>query len=193
MDLERDRSDVFPATSQEPWDLVRAKQRRRFPNASLCTLLEIHCKQFGKIIVRGVSTVGAAAEEQADDFLASVSEGVCAPHGRELARMSWLEFALNPLPDLFATPLDGVKLKVKDALLKRRFTDAHIGVAYDYLTRNDHDIMGGLFGLATCGGRSKTVATRATASTYSRPVTSMTIRIRRIKPPSPPPTNGPPT
>src|SRR6266550_7101928 len=45
------------------------------PNASLWTLLELHRKQFGKIIVRGVSTAGAGAERQIDDFLAAVSEG----------------------------------------------------------------------------------------------------------------------
>jgi len=81
---------------------------------------------------RGVSTAGAAAR-QADDHLAALSEGVIAPHGRELARMSWLEFALNPFPDLFAAPPGGVSAKVKDALLNNRFTDPQIGVAYDRL------------------------------------------------------------
>jgi len=134
------------------------------PNASLWTLLEIHRQQFGKIIVRGVSTAGAAAAQQVDAFLASVREEIGAPHGRELARMSWLEFALNPFPDLFAAPPGGVSAKVKDALLKRRLTDRQIGVAYDYLTRNDHDVMGGMLGLATYGGRINTIAPDATAS-----------------------------
>jgi hypothetical protein len=134
------------------------------PNASLWALLEIHRKQFGKIIVRGVSTAGDDAERQVDDHLAALSEGGLAPHGRELARMSWLEFALNPLPDLFAAPPGGVSAKVKDALLKKRFTDAQIGVAHDYLTRTDHDIMGGMLGLATYGGRINTVARDATAA-----------------------------
>ncbi|HEX3525425.1 MAG TPA: FAD-binding oxidoreductase [Thermoanaerobaculia bacterium] len=134
------------------------------PYASLWTLLEIHRKQFGKIIVRGVSTAGAAAERQMDDHLAALSERVGAPAGRELARMSWLEFALNPLPDLFAAPPGGVSAKVKDALLKRRFTDRQIRVAYDYLTRTDHDVMGGMLGLATYGGAINTVAPDATAS-----------------------------
>ena len=49
--------------------------------------------------------------------------------------MSWLEFALNPFPDLFGVPPGGVSTKVKDALLKKRFADDQIGVAYDYLTR----------------------------------------------------------
>jgi FAD binding domain/Berberine and berberine like len=134
------------------------------PNASLWALLQIHRKQFGKIIVRGVSTAGAAAERQIDDHLAALSEGVVAPHGRELTRMSWLEFALNPLPDLFAAPPSGVSAKVKDALLKKRLTDRQIGVAYDYLTRTDHDAMGGMLGMATYGGRINTVAPDATAS-----------------------------
>jgi FAD/FMN-containing dehydrogenase len=132
--------------------------------ASLWSLLELHRKQFGKILVRGVSTAGAAAERQMDEHVAALSEGVSAPTGREVARLSWLEFALNPLPDLFAAPPGGVSAKVKDALLKRRFTDEQIGVAYDYLTRTDHDIMGGMLGLATYGGRINTIAPEATAS-----------------------------
>jgi hypothetical protein len=134
------------------------------PNASLWTLLEIHRKQFGKIIVRGVSTAVGGAERQVDGHLAALSEGIIAPHGRELARMSWLEFALNPLPDLFASPPGGVSVKVKDALVKKGFTDRQIGVAYDYLTRTDHDVMGGMWGLATYGGRINTVARDSTAS-----------------------------
>ena len=78
--------------------------------------------------------------------------------------MSWLEFALNPFPDLFASPPGGVCVKVKDALLKQRLTDRQIGVAYDHLTRTDRDVMGGMLGLATYGGRINTVATDATAS-----------------------------
>jgi FAD/FMN-containing dehydrogenase len=134
------------------------------PNASLWTLLEMHRKQFGTIIVRGLSTAGAAAERQVEDFLAAMSEEIVAPHGRELARMSWLEFALNPFPDLFAAPPGGVSCKVKDALLKHRFTDEQTSVAYDYLTSADHDVIGGMLGLASYGGRINTVAPDATAS-----------------------------
>jgi FAD/FMN-containing dehydrogenase len=134
------------------------------PSVSLWTLLELHRKQFGKIIIRGVSTVGAAAQAQVDDHLAALGDGVGAPQAKELARMSWLEFALNPFPDLFAMPPGGVRVKVKDALLKKRLTDRQIGVAYDYLTRTDHDVMGGMLGFATYGGRINTVAPDATAT-----------------------------
>ena len=133
------------------------------PNASLWTLLEIHRLQFGKIVVRGVSTAGSA-ERQMNEHLAALGEGVGSPSGREVVQMSWLEFALNPLPDLFAMPPGGVSTKVKDALLKQRFTDRQIGVAYDYLTRTDHDVMGGMLGLATYGGRINTISPDATAS-----------------------------
>jgi aclacinomycin oxidase len=132
--------------------------------APLWTLFEIHRREFGKIIIRGVSTAGVDAERLISDHLGAVSEGVTPPGGVELRRMGWLEFALNPLPDLFAAPPGGVSAKVKDALLRRRLTDGQIGVAYDYLTRTDHDVMGGMLGLATYGGRINTVARDATAS-----------------------------
>jgi aclacinomycin oxidase len=134
------------------------------PNATLWALLEAHRQQFGKIVVRGVSTAGAGAERQMDDHLAALGEGIRPAGGRERARMSWLEFALNPLPDLFAAPPGGVSVKVKDALLKTRLSDRQIGVAYDHLTRADHDVMGGMLGLATYGGRINAVAPAATAS-----------------------------
>jgi hypothetical protein len=134
------------------------------PNASLWTLMQVHRKQLGKIITRGLSTAGDTAERLINEHLAALSEGGSAPKGLELERMSWLEFALNPFPDLFAAPPGGVSAKVKDALLRKRFTDRQIGVAYEYLTRTDHDVMGGMLGLATYGGRINAVAPEATAS-----------------------------
>jgi len=134
------------------------------PNATLWTLLELHRAQLGKIVVRGLSTAGAEAERQVGEHLAALSDGIAAPKGRTLERMSWLEFALNPFPDLFAGPPGGVSIKVKDALLKRAFTDRQIGVAYEWLTRGDYDVPGGMLGFATYGGRINTVASDATAS-----------------------------
>jgi hypothetical protein len=134
------------------------------PNASLWTLFIVHRKQLGKIIVRGLSTLGDAAERQVDGYLAELSDGISAPQNREVTRMSWLDFALNPFPDLFAMPPGGVSLKVKDALLKKPLTDRQIAVAYDYMTRTDYDVLGGAWGFATYGGRINTVAPGATAS-----------------------------
>jgi aclacinomycin oxidase len=134
------------------------------PFASLWSLLAVHRRQLGKIVLRTVSTAGAAADRQAEDHLAALGEGLPAPKAGVTARMSWLEFALNPLPDLFAGPPGGVSAKVKDAVLRRRLTDRQIGVAFEYLTRIDYDVMGGMLGLATYGGRINTVAPEATAS-----------------------------
>jgi aclacinomycin oxidase len=134
------------------------------PNASLWTLLELHRKQFGTLVVRGVSTAGSGAERQYDEYIDALSYGSASPRTRDVARMSWLDFALNPLPDMFAMPPDGVSVKVKDAMLKQRLTDAQIDVAYYHLTRSDYDIMGGVLGFATYGGRVNTVARDATAS-----------------------------
>ncbi len=133
------------------------------PFSSLWTLLELHRKQFGKIVIRGVSTAGPAAELQVEDHLSALREGVGPPKGLELARTSWLEFALNPFPDLFGMPPGGVSMKAKDALLKKRLNDHQIGVAYEHLTRADLDVMGGMLGLATYGGKINTVAPDATA------------------------------
>ena len=136
------------------------------PGATLWTLLEGHRRQFGKIVVRGVSTAGDAAERQANEYLAWLFEGVKHPPRPGVTRMSWLDFALNPFPDLFTMPPGGVSMKGKDALLKKRITDAQIGVVHDYLTRTDHDVMGGMFALATYGGRVNAIAPDATASPH---------------------------
>jgi aclacinomycin oxidase len=94
----------------------------------------------------------------------ALGQGVARPQAQEVARMTWLEFALNPFPDLFAMPPSGVSVKVKDALLRRRFTDRQIAVAYRYMTRSDYNVMGGALGLASYGGRINTVSPDATGS-----------------------------
>jgi aclacinomycin oxidase len=55
------------------------------------------------------------------------------------------------------------KLKIKDALLRRRHTDRQIGVLYEYLTRADVNV-GGAIGFATYGGRVNSVPSDATAA-----------------------------
>jgi aclacinomycin oxidase len=134
------------------------------PHASLWTLIELHRKQLGKIVVRGVSSAGDAATRQIDELLAALGEGTVAPGNREQTRMSWLAFALDPFPDLFAMPPGGVSAKVKDALLRRRLTDRQIEIAYHYLTSADHDVMGGMLGMASYGGAINRVPSDATAS-----------------------------
>jgi hypothetical protein len=152
------------------------------PNTSLWTLLIVHRKQFGKIFIRGISTAGAAADRQIEDYLAVLADGVVAPRSRESARLSWLDFALNPFPDLFTMPPGGVSSKAKDALLKKRLTDRQVGVVYDYMTRTDHDVMGGIFGLATYGGRVNAVAPDATASSQRESIFDTACNVGWIDP-----------
>jgi len=133
-------------------------------SSTLWSLLIVHRQQLGKIVIRGLSTGGAEAERQIDDYLALLGDGCPAPQNREVAQMSWLDFALDPFPDLFAMPPGGVSVKVKDAMLRKPLTDRQIAVVHDYMTRADYDVMGGAFGLATYGARVNTVAPDATAS-----------------------------
>ena len=133
--------------------------------SSLWALLELHRKQYGTIVVRGVTTATAGdATRLTDGHVRLVADALGEPATHERARMSWLDFALDPFPDLFAMPPGGVSVKVKDALLKRRLTDRQIDAAYHHLTRTDADVMGGMMGLATYGGRVNAVAPDATAS-----------------------------
>jgi aclacinomycin oxidase len=134
------------------------------PHASLWTLMEIHRQQFGKIIVRGVSTAGDRAGQQIDDHLAALAVRCPPLRDRNVSRMSWLEFALNPFPDLFTMPPGGVRMKAKDALLKKRFTERQARVAYAHLTNASVDVMGGMLGFATYGGKVNTLPPDATAS-----------------------------
>jgi hypothetical protein len=152
------------------------------PNASLWTLLVVHRQQLGKIILRGVSTAGPGAERQWGEQLASLCTRTSAPNAEESARMSWLEFALNPFPDLFGMPSGGVSVKVKDALLKKQITDRQIDVVYDYMTRTDVDVMGGAFGLASYGGRVNAVSPDATASAHRHSIVDMACNTGWIDP-----------
>ena len=135
------------------------------PYARLFSTLCLNRRQSGKLELKGLSTAGADAERLCDEHLAAINEGVGAPHMRDVVTTSWLVFALNPFPELFKAPgAENASFKIKDAFLRKRFTDRQIAVAYHFLTRTDHDVPGGMLGLATYGGRINTVASDATAS-----------------------------
>jgi len=152
------------------------------PNRSLWTLLMVHRRQVGKIFIRGLSTAGDNAERQINDYLVALSDGLMAPHGLQITTMSWLEFALNPFPDLFAGPPGGVSVKVKDAMLAKPLADQQIDIVYDHMTRTDCDVMGGAFGLATYGGRVNTVPPDATASAQRSSIFDMACNTGWIDP-----------
>jgi hypothetical protein len=60
-------------------------------------------------VVRGLVTdAGADTERLLDHHLAAINQGTGLTHTRQVAASSWLEFALNPFPDLFAIGPGGV-------------------------------------------------------------------------------------
>jgi aclacinomycin oxidase len=133
-------------------------------HAKLFSLLLLRRRPYGKLEMKGLSTAGAAADRLFDEHLAAINDGVGASRTRDVERTSWLAFALNPFPELFKAGAGDALVKVKDAFLRKRFTDGQIGVAYHHLTRTDDDVAGGMLGLATYGGEVNTVAPDATAS-----------------------------
>jgi len=138
-------------------------------SAKLFSIFSMTRPPHGKLTLRGLVTAGAESERALDEHLAAVASGVGASHTREVKRMSWLGFALNPFPDLFAIGPGGVTasqalFKIKDAFFRKPHTDRQIAVMYDYLARRNPEVAGGGVGFATYGGMVNTVAPGATAS-----------------------------
>lgn len=152
------------------------------PDISLWSLLMVHRQQLGKIIIRGLSVDAARGERQIGDYLAALSDGTKTPAGRTVTKMSWLDFALNPFPDLFAMPPGGVSTKVKDAMLKKPLTDKQFAVVHEYMTRSDYNVMGGAFGFASFGGRVNAVSPNATASAQRSSIFDMACNAGWIDP-----------
>jgi hypothetical protein len=67
-------------------------------------------------------------------------------------------------------------------MLKRRLSDRQISVAYDYLTRTHYDVVGGLIGFATYGGRVNTIAPDATASAQRSSILDMACNVGWLDP-----------
>ena len=135
------------------------------PAARLFSILFLHRRQAGTIALRGISTAGDGADRLLDEHLAALNAGVDAPCTVQLETSPWLRFALNPFPELFRAPgAENASFKIKDAFLRRRFTDRQIEVVHRFLTRADVDVPGGMVGLATYGGKVNAVAPDATAS-----------------------------
>ncbi len=134
------------------------------PFARLYSTLFLYRRPAGKLELTGVSTAGAEAERLLDEHLTAINAAVGVPYTRTIETAPWLAFALYPFPDLVKTGTAGAAFKLKDAFLRRRFTDRQIAVIYHYLTAGEHDAVGGLLGMATYGGQTNSVPPDATAS-----------------------------
>jgi aclacinomycin oxidase len=154
------------------------------PMAPLFSVLLFGRPPHGTVTLRGLvaGEADAAAERLVDEHLGALAAGVGVAPTRAHARSSWLGFALNPFPDLFAIGPGGVGasqalFKIKDAFLRKRHTDRQIAVAYDYLTRKYPEVVGGALGFATYGARVNAVAPDATAAAQRQAImtTSYTV------------------
>lgn len=140
----------------------------RSSSATLFSVITAGRRGQGNIELRALSTTRAAAEEQLDTHVAAVGAGVAKAPTRHVERLSWLDFALNPFPHLFAigpvgTSASLAKIKIKDALMRRRHDDRQIAAMHHHLTRTDVNVGGGI-GFATYGGRVNTLAPDVTAA-----------------------------
>lgn len=151
-------------------------------DTSLWSVLIAHRPQIGKVVVRGLGVDSVRANRQIDDHVAALSEGTPPPAAVNVTKMSWLDFALNPFPDLFTMPPGGVSTKGTDAMLKKPLTDEQLGVVHEYMTRTDFNVMGGIFGLATYGGRVNEASPDATASAQRSSIFDMACSVGWIDP-----------
>jgi FAD/FMN-containing dehydrogenase len=152
------------------------------PSADLFSVFLLGRRAIGTIELKGLCIAGAESQQIIDAHVAAISRGVETPHARTDEVLTWVDFATNPFPELYATPPGGIHVKVKDALLGRRITDRQIAVAYDYLTRTDYDVVGGMFGMATYGGQMNTVAPDATATAQRESILDMAVSAGWVDP-----------
>ena len=127
---------------------------------SLFATLHLWNKITGRIQLKAVLIDEQKAEKVLQIFLQVLGTGLDISFHLERKKMSWLEFAQHPFPDIFTDQKGSFKLK--DAFLHEPFRSEQIKVMYHYLTRPDTP--GGFIGLATYGGKVNTIAPHVTAS-----------------------------
>lgn len=129
----------------------------------LFSLLFLNHRNIGKIQMKGLC-LSDNAKELIKEHLAATADTTGIAYTLQIETQPWLEFALNPFPELFQPGFDNVMSKVKDALLRQPFSDEQIATAYKFLTM-DAAIGGGL-GMATYGGKVNILPAGATASVH---------------------------
>ena len=130
------------------------------PGSKGCNLyatLHLYWKMMGKIQLKGLLT--DPTEGLAEEFIELIQKDHKVSVSINRKKMSWLEFALNPFPDVFSGPK--VAFKPKDAFLLTPFTHQQIDTMYNYLT---NEKIGGFIGIATYGGKVNTIKSDVTAS-----------------------------
>jgi hypothetical protein len=124
----------------------------------------------GKLQLRGMITDPENTEPVLEGLFKALNKGLNLPFRLVRKKMSWLEFALKPLPDIF--PEGKIAFKFKDAFLLKPFTDRQINTVYKYLTEMT-DTSGASVGMATYGGKVNEVSADATAAVQRNAIITM--------------------
>jgi hypothetical protein len=153
---------IFFRLAQNFGEWARKNSGPESPYKQLFSLLFLNHRNLGKLEIKGVVTAGAKPDGLITEHLQAITSSTGLANNAQIEASAWLQFALNPFPELFQPGFDKVQAKVKDALLRQPFTRDQIATIYKYVTMNE--TVGGGFGMATYGGQVNTVAPDATAS-----------------------------
>ena len=153
---------IFSRLARNFGEWARQNSGPASPYKQLFSLLFLNHRNLGKLEIKGVSTAGAKAHQLIIDHLNAVTSATGLSNTPQIEESAWLQFALNPFPEMFQPGFDKVQAKVKDAFLRQPFTDDQIATVYKYL--NMTEPVGGGLAMATYGCQINTVAPDATAS-----------------------------
>jgi FAD binding domain/Berberine and berberine like len=124
----------------------------------------------GKLQLKGLVTDPANAESVLGDFMQSLEKDLKHPCRIERKKMSWLQFALRPMPDNNSE--EKIAFKFKDAFLLKPLTEYQLNTVYKYLTEMT-DTPGAAIALATYGGKVNEVPADATATAQRNAIITM--------------------
>lgn len=150
------------------WTYRNSAPDSRF--TKLFSLLFLNHKNIGRVEIKGLC-LGPEAAGLIKAHLDVITDGIDLQHSLQIEETPWLQFALNPFPELFQPGFDNVKAKPKDAFLRKPLSDAQLATAWKYLSMDAP--VGGMLGMATYGGKVNSVASETTASVHRNCIIDM--------------------
>jgi hypothetical protein len=137
------------------------------PNRFFFATLHLWNKSTGKIQMKGLVTEPGFTDLILLDLMNTLNLEHNIPYRSKRTKLSWLEFALHPFPDIFGDVKGAFKMK--DAFLLKPFSAAQVKIIYNHLTGRT-DTPGGFIAMATYGGKVNSIASDSTASFQRRAI-----------------------
>ena len=167
------------------WTAIHSQPGDRF-SKFFSVLLADYRQEGARVVVRSISFDDDANSTLLEEHRDAIVNGISPQPTTTPSEHSWLNFALNPFPDLFAVGPLGTsgmpaKIKIKDALLRAPMTHEQIATLYHYLTIPDLRF-GGAFGMATYGGEINRVAPNATAAVHRNSILDIACNVGWMEP-----------